>query len=70
MWTYPYNLVPAVEKSGPDTCGKTGDICIILCGMLYLYFNFNFVIILVGFFQDRKKRTKLGALDGGHIEQS
>ncbi len=60
--------MPAVEKFGPDACGKTGqhklrleevsvggglnclfielsDICIILCGTLYLYFNFLFVII-------------------------
>ncbi len=59
--------MPAVEKSGPDACGKTGrhklrleevsvgglnylfielsDICIILCGTLYLFFYFLFVII-------------------------
>ncbi len=64
---YSHKLVPAVEKSGPDACEKTGqhklrleevfvggfnclfielsDICIILCGTLYLYFNFLFVII-------------------------
>ncbi len=82
--------MPAVKKSGPDACGKTGqhklrleevsvgglnclfielsDICIILCGTLYLYFNFLFFLYALS--RTGKKRTKLGALDSGHVEQS